>query len=92
MSTIDYQKYGMEDAKADLNQIKFRIASRRNDPALPSSVGGGKTVNKMEELAKIYIDLYTHVEELVNNTILFVDKAKAAMDSADRKAASGISK
>lgn len=92
MSTIDYQKYGMEDAKADLNQIKFRISTHRNNPTLPSPVGGGKTVNKMEELAKVYIDLYTHVEELVNNTILFVDKAKAAMDSADRKAASGISK
>ena len=92
MGSIDYQIKGIDDAMSDLNYIKGKIASQKNNPALPSSTGGGNTVNKMEELAKVYSDLYTHLEELVNNTILFLNKTKTAIEEADRKAANGIQK
>lgn len=56
----------------------------------PVTVGGGKTVNKLEEIASMYESLNECFGELVSNTILFLQNTRDSYVSSDSKAADKI--
>lgn len=56
----------------------------------PTTIGGGKTINELENLAVVYKMLSTDFEELVANTITFLQNVKDSYVSSDAKAAEGI--
>lgn len=71
-----------------LQQIQQSCSSAKTAP--PATEGGGKTVQEMEEMGKLYNDMYDHFMELVSSSVLFLQKAKDGFVSSDMKAAAGM--
>lgn len=57
-----------------------------NDTRCPGTLGGGKTVNELEELAQIYKDLNNLMVSLASNTAEFLSDIKESYEESDRKA------
>ena len=58
----------------------------------PVTVGGGKSVNELENIANTYMMLNKSFEDLISNTISFLQNVKDSYVSSDKKAAEGIQK
>lgn len=67
-------------AEININIVELELSISRlqnirtaceSNTAIPSIVGGGKTVGEIESIAEVYRDLNTSLIELVSNTIVF---------------------
>lgn len=58
-----------------------------NNTTAPTTVGGGKTVNELEEIAQLYKDLNKLMVTLASNTAEFLTDVKESYEESDRKAA-----
>lgn len=65
-----------------------RCNSRNTTP--PVTVGGGKTVNELENIANVYKTLNTQFETLLSNTISFLQNVRDSYTASDTKAANKI--
>lgn len=70
--------------------MKSKCDSRSTPP--PVTIGGGKTVNELEDIANVYKTLICSCGELISNTILFFQNVKDSYVSSDINAAQGIKK
>ena len=61
-----------------------------NDTKPPVTVGGGKTVNELEELAAVYQNLNSHMAALASTTAAFLKGVKESYQESDQKAAKNI--
>lgn len=57
-----------------------------NDTACPGTMGGGKTVNELEELAQLYKDMNQLMVTLASNSAEFLSDIKESYVESDRKA------
>ena len=89
MSEIKVNIENLEGAISKLNNYAKNWASNPSTP--PATIGGGKTVNELEELAKIYEELNDHMVLLASNTATFFTNVKNSYQESDHKAASNIS-
>lgn len=89
MSEIKVNLVNLDEAISKLNNYALNWAS---NPVTPlATVGGGKAVNELEELAKIYKDLNDHMVTLASNTATFFSNVRTSYQESDHKAASNIS-
>ena len=68
-----------------MNTLKKNWAS--NNVTAPTTVGGGKTVNELEEISQLYKDLNNLMVTLASNTAEFLTDVKEGYEESDRKAA-----
>lgn len=78
----------INNAITRLQSLESRCSSRNTSP--PATVGGGKTVNELESIADAYKTINTHFEELISNTISFLQNVRDSYTSSDTKAANKI--
>lgn len=89
----------MSEIKINLTNLdngisRFNTLARNwgaNDTMPPITVGGGTTVNELEELAQVYKTLNEHMVTLASNTAAFLNDIKQSYQESDQKAASNIS-
>ncbi len=89
MSEIKVNLDNLEGAILKLNNYAANWESNPTTP--PATVGGGQTVNELEELAQMYKDLNTHMVTLASTTAAFFTNVKNSYQESDQKAASNIS-
>ena len=89
MSEIKVNIENLEGAITKLNNYARNWASNPTTP--PVTVGGGKSVKELEELAHIYKDLNDHMVLLASSTATFFTDVKNSYKESDYKAASNIS-
>ena len=90
MSEIKVKITELNNAITKLQGLKSRYESIRIIHPVPS--GGGRTVNEIEDIAKVYNILENDFEELVSNTISFFQNVRDSYKSSDIKAANGINR
>lgn len=88
MAEINVKITEINNAISKLKALHSKCNSRKTTP--PSTVGGGKTVNELENIADIYKSLNRDFGELISNTISFLENVKDSYVSSDTKAAQGI--
>lgn len=88
MAEIKINVPEINSAITRLQGLQSRCNSRNTTP--PATVGGGKTVNELENLADVYKALNTHFEDLISNTISFLQNVRDSYTSSDTKAANKI--
>ena len=89
MSEIKVNLESLDAAIARLNNL---VANWQANPTTPPvTVGGGKTVNGLEELAQMYKELNDHMVLLASNTSAFFTNIRNSYQENDQKAASNIS-
>ena len=89
MSEINVKITEINNAITKLQGLQLRCASRTTTP--PATVGGGKTVNELEDIAKVYKNINTNFGELNKNTIMFLQNIRDSYISSDTKATKHIS-
>lgn len=57
-----------------------------NSTLPPVTVGGGKTVNELEEIAKLYQEMNNSMVSLAANTTAFLNSIKESYEESDRNA------
>ena len=85
MSEININIAEIDNAIAKLRGLQSKYIS-----APPATVGGGKTVNELENIANTYMLLNKSFIGLITNTISFLENVKDSYSSSDKKAAEGI--
>ena len=85
MAEININIAELEDSIARLRSLQTNAAS-----APPATVGGGQTVNELENIADTYRALNRSLSELISNTIHFLDNIKESYMTSDQLAARGI--
>lgn len=90
MSEISVKINVLAQKISELESLKQSCNNAKSNP--PSTVGGGKTVNELEEIGKLYKTMYDHFLEMISSTISFMQKTKDGFESSDREAASEIKK
>ena len=90
MSEINVKIVELDNAITKLQGLQKKCTSRNTTP--PTTVGGGKTINELEEIASIYKSLNTDFSGLISYTIAFMQKVKNYYLSADQKSAKNINK
>lgn len=88
MSQINIKSDAIDSAVKDLRSLKQSCDSANTNP--PGTVGGGKTVNELEEIGKLYQTMYTHFSQMISSTISLLEKTKTGFAESDRKAADEI--
>lgn len=88
MSQIDIKVDSVSAAIGELRTLKQACDSAKKNP--PGTVGGGKTVNELEEIGKLYIKMYEHFSQMISSTITLLEKTKSGFLESDNKAAAGI--
>lgn len=88
MAEIKVKISEINSAITKLQRLQSRCNSRNTTP--PTTVGGGKTVNELEDIADVYKSLNTQFGVLVSNTISFLQNVKDSYVSSDTKAANKI--
>lgn len=88
MLEIDVKVDTLLQAIESLNTLKEFCDNSIINP--PTTVGGGKMVNELEELGQLYKMVNTHLSDMVYSTILFLQKTKESFEENDRKAAINI--
>lgn len=88
MAEINVKITEINNAISKLKALQSKCNLRKTTP--PSTVGGGKTVNELENIADIYKSLNRDFGELISNTISFLQNVKDSYVSSDTKAAQGI--
>lgn len=90
MAEINVKITEINNAITKLQGLQSKCSSRNINP--PATVGGGKTVNELEDIAEVYKSMNTHFGTLISNTISFLQNVKDSYASSDAKAAQGIKK
>ena len=88
MAEIKVKVSEINSAITRLQGLQSRFNSRKTTP--PTTVGGGKTVNELEDIADVYKTLNTHFEDLITNTISFLQNVRDSYTASDTKAANKI--
>lgn len=71
-----------------LQSLQSRYSSIDITP--PTTVGGGKTVNELENLAATYKMMNVYLRSLISNTISFLQNVRDSYVSSDEEAARKI--
>ena len=71
-----------------LNSLKQLWANDASLPPVP--VGGGEMANELEQLAKLYQDLYSNIITLASNTAIFLSNVGDSFQQSDHKAFVGM--
>lgn len=90
MAEINIKITEIDNEITKLQGLQSKCDSRNVAP--PATVGGGKTVNELEDIADVYKTLNRNFSELVSNTISFLQNVRNSYASSDAKAAQGIEK
>lgn len=85
MENITIQIENISTALASLNSVKESLDQSKS--AFPIPVGGGKTIDKLMEIAEAYQLLNTAMSVLVNNTISFLNSTGLHFSESDETAA-----
>ena len=88
MEEIKIRIEEINNAITRLQALQSKSSSRNTTP--PVTIGGGKTVNELESIAGVYKTINIHFEDLIYNTILFLQNVWDSYISSDTKAASKI--
>ena len=88
MSEINIKITEIDNAIAKLQGLQSKCSLINTTP--PITVGGGKTVNELEDIAEVYKALNIQFGELILNTILFFQNIKNSYVISDIRAAKGI--
>lgn len=88
MAEIKVKVTEIDNAIEKLQRLQIRCNTRNITP--PTTVGGGQTVNELEDIADVYKSLNTNFGVLVSNTISFLQNVKDSYASSDTKAANNI--
>ena len=88
MAEINVKINEIDNAITKLQGLQSRCISMNTTP--PATVGGGRTVNELEEIAAVYKSLNSHFEMLISNTISFLQNVRDSYISSDEQAAKGI--
>lgn len=88
MSEISINIPEINNEITKLQSLQSKWSSERTTP--PSTIGGGKSVNAIEDLAEKYKSLGDSLDELISNTIYFLENTKNSFISSDSSAADGI--
>lgn len=78
----------LDESISDLKSLRSQC--QNFDINYPNTVGGGRTVDELECMAKLYQDINNKFIELINNTISFMENLKDSFEESDRKAADKI--
>lgn len=90
MATIDIKINTLESAINELKSVKQSCDGTKKTP--PATVGGGKTVNELEEIGKLYQAMNGHLSAMIGSTISLLQKTKDGFQTDDKTAASEIKK
>lgn len=90
MATIDIKINALESAINELKSVKQSCDGAKKIP--PTTVGGGKTVNELEEIGKLYQTMNGHLSMMISSTISLLQKTKDGFQTDDKTAASKIKK
>lgn len=90
----------MAEINVKITEINNEITKLQNlrtrcdsiNTAVPSTVGGGQTVNELENIATVYKTMNRELGELISNTISFLQNVRDSYVFSDAKAAKEISK
>lgn len=88
MAEINVNVTEINNAITKLQGLQSECNSRNTTS--PATVGGGKTVNELEDIANVYKKLNTHFEDLLLNTISFLQNVRDSYTASDTKAANKI--
>lgn len=88
MAEIKVKVSEINNAITKLQGLQSKCNSRNTTP--PVTVGGGKTVNELENIANVYKTLNTQFETLLSNTISFLQNVRDSYTASDTKAANKI--
>lgn len=88
MAEIKLSVEALENSIQDLNSLKQ--ACSIYIPVVPEVIGGGQTVNQLEQIAEMYKTLNADLSTLVCNTISLMENAKQSYVSTDNMASSKI--
>ena len=88
VSEINIKISELDVAIANLQSLKFACDGMNS--IVPTTVGGGKTVNEIENIASVYKSLNTCVGDMISNTISFMQNIRASFITSDSNAASKI--
>lgn len=88
MAEIKIQINELNNEIEELKELRSKCSSRKTKP--PATVGGGKTVNELEDIADIYVSMNNSFEILISNTISFLENVRDSYVSSDSKAAKKI--
>lgn len=89
MAEIKISINALDDAITKLKSLKESCSSF--DTKFPDIIGGGSTVNELENIANTYKNMNTDFLTLISNTISFMENVKSSYVTSDAKAAAGIS-
>ena len=87
MAEIKINIQELERSVARLDQLAANWSAEQK--TAPETVGGGKTVNELEDLAQVYQQLYRNLVLLASNTASFLDNVRESYEESDRKAGNG---
>ena len=79
----------INNAITQLQSLKTEIDSC---PATPEVVGGGKTINELEDILQLYLDFNADLSGLVSNTIAYFQNLRDSYTESDEMAARMISR
>lgn len=78
----------LDSAIAKLKTLQVKCDNEKEKP--PTVVGGGKSVNEIEEIGKMYLTLNSHTGTLISNTISFLSNVKTSYQTSDLNIANTI--
>lgn len=88
MAEIKIKITEINNAITKLQSLQSKCNSRNTTP--PATVGGGQCVNEFENIAGVYKGINVHLEDLISNTISFLQNVRDSYASSDTEAASKI--
>ena len=71
-------------AVSDLNTLKQECDGMQM--SVPAIVGGGKTVNKLDEIARILYTMNQNLSSLISETSSYLQVVKTNFETADKNA------
>ena len=89
MAEINVKITELNNAIGKLQGLRSKSTGINTAP--PITVGGGKVVNELEDIADMYKALNVGFEKLISNTIMFMQNVRDSYISSDEKAAKNIS-
>lgn len=90
MSEINVNIVKLNSGIARMQRLQSKCSGTKT--AKPATVGGGKTVNELENMAGTYEKLNVHLEKLLSNTTSFLENVRDSYISSDEKAGSAMKK
>lgn len=88
MAEIKIKSNNLTTEIEKLNKLSEKINS--SNISCPETIGGGRTVQEIEKLGKLYQKIYKQVGVLVSDTASFMKNVNESYQSSDNKAASSM--